>query len=261
MNDQAVATKVATTEKNNLVVKHSRLWGAEPGAFMTSMGQNGRRIAGRVIVAIAALCTGERAGAQPTCPSSGGDHVVIDVRFEDPIGGLAIRSAASSASDRLGIIPASGVGVAIGECTPGGWCRVDYQCIAGWALAARYLAPRARRLYRVSGVSAADPDGLNVRTGPHYSYPAKEHIPYDGTDVIVHVCEASPNDGAPWCLATYANVSGWVAAQFVTPIPAAAPPPVSPPPPVTSPPPPPSPISPPASDPLSRACQLYPNLC
>src|SRR6516225_8193506 len=95
LNDQAVATKVATTEKNNLVVKHSRLWGAEPGAFMTSMGQNGRRIAGRVIVAIAALCTGERAGAQPTCPSSGGDHVVIDVRFEDPIGGLAIRSAAS----------------------------------------------------------------------------------------------------------------------------------------------------------------------
>lgn len=233
---------------------------------MSLIGQHCARgpqaFAAWVIASIASLCTGAAADAQAPCQRSAGDHVVIDVRWEDPIGGLAIRAIASSSGERLGIIPSSGIGIAVGECTQSGWCRVNYQCSAGWALAARYLAPRVRRLYRVAGVSPADPDGLNMRAGPHYSYPAKGHIPYDSSDVIVHVCQPSPEDGSPWCLVTQRDNSGWVAGQFVTPI--AAAPSVPSPPPVSSPPPAPSPSptapSPPA-DPISRACQMYPNLC
>jgi uncharacterized protein YraI len=208
------------------------------------------------IAAMALLCSIGATQAQTGCAQSPGDYVVIEVKWDDPIGGLAIRTGPDGNSERRGVIPSSGVGVAVGECVQSGWCEVSYQCIAGWSLSARYLAPRFRRLYRVSGVSAADPEGLNVRSGPHNTYAPKGRIPYDGANVIVHVCQPSPLDGTDWCLVTYGQNSGWAAGRYLTPIPASSPSP--------SPSPPPTPSPGPSSVPLnptSPACQKYPNLC
>jgi hypothetical protein len=99
-----------------------------------------------VITAFAILCIPDRAPAQSNCGHPHGDHVVIEVKWGDPIGGLAVRSAPNSRAERRGIIPAAGTGVGIGECEQSGWCQVKYACMSGWSLLARFLAPRIRRL-------------------------------------------------------------------------------------------------------------------
>ena len=229
-----------------------------------------------VFLALTALTMSSAFGpatAQGNCGHPNGDHVVIEVKWEDPIGGLAVRDGPNGGANRLGIIPASGTGIGVGQCQDNGWCQVKYACVSGWSLLARFLAPRLRRLNRVTGVSPDDPEGLNVRVGPHQTYPAKVRIPYNGTDVIKHICQPSPNDRTEWCLVTYRDNSGWVAGRFLTAVATPSPVPSSGPNPGPSPAPKvdplpdpkvepnPGPSSGPAPGPSSRACQLFPNLC
>jgi uncharacterized protein YraI len=218
---------------------------------------------------VAAVITTKLAFGQARCGHPYGDYVVIDVRWEDPIGGLAVRMGPSSAETKLGTIPAdgTGIGVDVEGCTQSGWCRVKYRCLNGWSLLARYLALRSRRLQRVTQVSATDPQGLNVHSGPHYTFPVRNHISYNSSDVIKHVCQPSPKDGSEWCLVTQNDRSGWVASRFLAPGDSPNPPPPSrgdpgpPPPPSRGDPGPPAPppVTPPP--PNSRACLLFPNLC
>jgi uncharacterized protein YraI len=141
--------------------------------------------------------------------------VVVKVKWGDAIGGLAVRSAPDGNAERLEVIPATGSGIGVSNCRAG-WCQVKHACASGWASAA-FLSPRTSEIYRVTGVSANDPQGLNVRTGPAYTYATRgQGIPYNGTDVIVHTCQPSPNDQTNWCLVTYRGSSGWVAGRFLT---------------------------------------------
>src|SRR3954447_235344 len=109
----------------------------------------------------------------PPAPGSGncghphGDYVVVRVKWGDAIGGLAVRSAPDGNAERLEGIPATGPGVGVLDFRAG-WCQVKHACASGWASAA-FLSPRTSEIYRVTGVSANDPQGLNVRTGPAYT--------------------------------------------------------------------------------------------
>jgi uncharacterized protein YraI len=193
------------------------------------------------------------AQGQSNCGHPHGDHVVIQVKWGDSIGGLAVRSAPHNNASLLGVIPAAGTGVGIGKCEDSGWCLVKYACLNGWSYSARFLAPRIRRLNKVTGVRPNDPDGLNLRTGPHTTYAASNNIPYNRADIIGHVCQESPRDRSEsWCLVTYRGSSGWAAGRFLTAVaaseqtiatvPAPAP-------------------TPPRNGDLSEACKLFPNLC
>ena len=182
-----------------------------------------------VISLLAVLQTSPIAHASPDCESRSGNSVVVNIGREDHIGGLAIRAAPNPQAPIKTVIPAAGTGVAIGSCHGDGWCEVTFECVRGWSLAARYLAPRDQRLYRVTNVSPNDPEGLNVRSGPGLAYSPKGNIPYNGDGIVLHDCQA---DGR-WCLVTYGEISGWSARQLLAPMtvaeksaPAPQPPPV-----------------------------------
>jgi hypothetical protein len=113
----------------------------------------------------------------------------------------------------------TGVGIGISNCQ-GIVCQVQYGCDSGWTLP-KYLSPRLSELYRVVGVSPNDPEGLNVRSGPHTTFPSVGSIPYNAIDVIRHVCQPGPIDRLEWCLVTYRNVSGWAAGRLLQPASAA----------------------------------------
>jgi uncharacterized protein YraI len=154
------------------------------------------------------------------------------------------------------------VGVSVGRCQDNGWCNINYGCISGWSMAARFLAPQVRRTYRVIGVAETDPDGLNVRSGPGVSYSIAGHVSPNAADVIVHSCEANPNDATEWCLISRAKLAGWVAGRFLAPLQEGSPPT---PPPIVASVPPPNPTTPPSSQPSSPtqsdACKMFPTLC
>jgi uncharacterized protein YraI len=208
---------------------------------------------------IAALLGCGVAFAQNTCANPQGDYIVIEVHWDDPIGGLAIRTGPGSGfrlvrSNPPSVIPSNGTDIQICQCRSSGWCEVQYGDWGGWSFLAKYLAPRTRRLSRVIDVRSDDPDGLNMRTGPYHTYERKGRIPYNATGVIRHVCQPSPRDSATeWCLVTYAGNSGWVNGQYLAPQPTEDPPPPARP----------QTVSPqgPRSDPHSRACEMFPNLC
>lgn len=198
-------------------------------------------------------------GGQPR-----GDYVVINVKSDDPIGGLAVRDQPSSSSGRRGIIPSDGIGVEVGQCQANGWCAVKYGCLSGWALAARYLSPQSRRNYRVEGVASSDPDGLNLREGPGPGSPIHGHLRFNDANVVLHACQPSPEDRTDWCLVSSGGISGWAAGRFLAANPVTssvpAPPPISAPNPPPNAPVPPAPQSPgPNSTP--EACRMFPNLC
>jgi uncharacterized protein YraI len=182
-----------------------------------------------IFVALAGAASGTVAFGQPSCSHPHGNYVVVDVKWEDPIGGLAVRTGPNAGEKREGVIPTdgTGIGVEVEKCTQSGWCPVRYKCYSGWSLLAKYLAIRERRLQRVVNVSASDPDGLNVRSGPHHTYPVKAHISYRSTDLIKHICEPSPVDGSEWCLVTQNEKSGWVSGKYLAPSEASIPPPTT----------------------------------
>ena len=213
-----------------------------------------------LIITLAAfgLIFSASAQTRDTCDTPNGDYVVINVKSDDPIGGLAVRSSPSAKGQRYGAIPSYGVGVAIDSCQATGWCKVKYGCLEGWSLLAKYLAPEAKRLMRVVAVSPSDLDGLNVRSGPGPSYSRSGSIPFNGSKLILHNCETSVADGSLWCLVTYRSNSGWVAGRFLSPMDAiiSSVPPAAPgPEPVRKP----TPLPPPGLG--SRGCQLFPDLC
>ena len=167
-----------------------------------------------VISLLAVVHGSPLAQASSECEIRSGDSVVVNIGREDPIGGLAVRAAPSPQAPIKTVIPAAGTGVAIGSCHGDGWCEVTFECVRGWSLAARYLAPRDQRLYRVTNVSPNDPEGLNVRSGPGLAYSPKGNIPYNGDGIVLHDCQA---DGR-WCLVTYGEISGWSARQLLVPM-------------------------------------------
>jgi uncharacterized protein YraI len=138
---------------------------------------------------------------------------VVGVKYGDPDGGLHLRSAPSAEATVTGVIPGMAIGLEVGACR-GNWCEVRYGCQAGWSNSS-YLSPLANTLQRVIGVSPSDPEGLNLRKGPHHSYPATANIPYNATGLIVHVCQPSQQDGSRWCLVTDSRGSGWVSGRYL----------------------------------------------
>jgi uncharacterized protein YraI len=167
-----------------------------------------------VISLLGVLQTSSIAHASADCESRSGNSVVVNIGREDPIGGLAIRAAPNPQAPIKTVIPAAGTGVAIGSCHGDGWCEVTFECVRGWSLATRYLAPRDQRLYHVTNVSPNDPEGLNVRSGPGLAYSPKGNIPYNGDGIVLHDCQA---DGR-WCLVTYGEISGWSSRQLLAPM-------------------------------------------
>jgi uncharacterized protein YraI len=149
------------------------------------------------------------------CADRRGDFVIVGVLFDDADNGLRIRSSPSRTAGTTGIIPRDATGLTVDSCNEH-WCRVRYGCQSGWA-GRRFLSTRANEMMRVVGVSPADPEGLNVRTGPGPNYPTNgDGIPHNATDVIRHVCQPSPSDQTQWCLVTHSGESGWVAGRFLS---------------------------------------------
>jgi uncharacterized protein YraI len=160
---------------------------------------------------------GKPSGSGPSASNCGhphGDYVIVGIAWGDADKGLLIRAAPNSAAAVKGVIPAAATGLGVSNCQ-GGWCQVKYACQSGWA-GARYLSERSAELYRVTGVKANDPDGLNVRTGPGATYARNGSIPFYADGVKRHSCYPDTADRASWCLVTYRDVSGWVANQFLT---------------------------------------------
>ena len=153
--------------------------------------------------------------ASPECNRRNGDYVVIDVKWDDPDGGLVISSGPGMNAGRVGVIPAAGGGIGIFGCL-GIWCRVKYGCHEGWS-SKLFLAERSERQYRVVGVQPADPEGLAVRSGPGFRYSQKGSIRFNATEVVKHTCQPSPNDRTDWCLVSWQELSGWVAGRFLAP--------------------------------------------
>jgi uncharacterized protein YraI len=211
---------------------------------------------------MAVLVVSNTAWSQNSCRiAPNGNYTVINVKSDDPIGGLAVRDGPSSSSGRRGVIPANGVGVVIGQCQTNGWCQVSYGCLSGWSLAARYLAPVVRRNYKVDGVFPSDPEGLNLRVDPRPSAEISGHLRYDDEHVVLHACQPSPEDRTDWCLVTSGSNSGWAAGRFLVANPVSSsvpsPPPITP----SSPSPAPTPTSGPAPSGTPEACRMYPDLC
>lgn len=147
------------------------------------------------------------------CNRSNGNYIVINVKWNDPDGGLVISNGPGMNAGRLGVIPAAGGGIGILGCQ-GMWCRVRYRCDEGWS-SKLYLGERQERQYRVIGVQPGAPEGLNVRSGPGFTYPQSGSISFDATNVVKHVCQSSPVDGTDWCLVSWQSISGWVAGRFL----------------------------------------------
>jgi uncharacterized protein YraI len=202
------------------------------------------------VLLIAAGCFTPQAIAASTCSDPPGEHVVINVPWEDADGGLRIVDEPHNNAAVRVVIPSAGVGVKVSTCNPGGWCQVRYNCIEGWAYAARYLAPQSKTLVSVIGVSPSDPEGLNVRIGPAHTFAAHFSVPYNATGLIKHQCQASPGDGSQWCLITANGGSGWVAGRFLGPYTGGTSTPSNP-----------TPNPSPPSDDISKACKMFPNLC
>lgn len=150
----------------------------------------------------------------PTCRAAQGDYVVVNVHWGDQDGGLVIRASPNRESAATAVIPMAGINIGVGECQSG-WCRVKYGCDTGWS-SANYLAQRSTQLYKVTGVSPSDREGLNIRTEPRSNSDVASAIPHNGVDIVVHVCQPSPHDQTSWCLVTYLASSGWVAGRFLT---------------------------------------------
>lgn len=147
----------------------------------------------------------------PACVQPVGSHVIVNVPWQDADNGLLLRAAPSMQASVLSVIPASGTGLIVSGCSDG-WCQIEYNCQKGYA-GAKYVAERTSRFRSVSNVSAADPEGLNVRNGPGASYSRMSSIPYNGKQVVVHNCQTVAH--ASWCLVTYQNSSGWVAGRYL----------------------------------------------
>src|SRR5438105_4442444 len=98
-----------------------------------------RPIAFLIAAASAMQCIPDAVLAQSDCGAPHGDYVVIEVKWEDSIGGLAVRDEPRNDGTRRGVIPAAGTGIGIGECLGSGWCQVKYACLSGWSLLARFL--------------------------------------------------------------------------------------------------------------------------
>ena len=147
------------------------------------------------------------------CNRISGDYVVVNVKWNDPDGGLVISNGPGMSAGRLGIIPSAGGGIGILGCQ-GIWCRVRYGCYEGWS-SKLYLAERSERQYRVVGVQPEDPEGLNIRSGPGFTYSQSGSISFNATNVVKHVCQSSPVDGTDWCLVSWQSISGWVAGRFL----------------------------------------------
>src|SRR3982074_2681973 len=62
------------------------------------------------LTALATFSTSGPATAQGNCGHPNGDHVVIEVKWEDPIGGLAVRDGPNGGANGLGTRQASGTG-------------------------------------------------------------------------------------------------------------------------------------------------------
>jgi uncharacterized protein YraI len=150
--------------------------------------------------------------AAPACVQPVGSHVIVNVPWQDADNGLLLRAAPSMQASVLSVIPASGAGLIVSNCSDG-WCQIEYNCQKGYA-AAKYVAERTSRFRNVSNVSSTDPEGLNIRNGPGTTYTKLSSIPYNGKQVVVHNCQTVSN--APWCLVTYQNSSGWVAGRYLS---------------------------------------------
>jgi uncharacterized protein YraI len=185
------------------------LKGAKPGVLNFDL-KSGAPIA----MAVASNQHGMMAHGNSDCRNVSGDYVVINIGWEDSIGGLAIRADSNRQAPIKGVIPAAGTGIDIGSCRENGWCEVRYECVAGWSRADHFLAPRATRLHQVANVSPNDPEGLNIRSGPGKAYLSTGNIPYDGVGIVLHACQADRN----WCLVTYGKASGWVAQRLLRPM-------------------------------------------
>lgn len=149
------------------------------------------------------------AAPRKVCTHAHGDHVVVGMPWNE--GGLELRSAPGN-GDVQGVIPPTGVGIGVGDCVDN-WCEVEFGCQSGWA-DSTFLLPRSEALRRVTGVRPSDPEGLNVRTGPHYNYPVFGSIPHNAK-VVEHICQESPYEASQWCLITYQNQSGWVSDRYL----------------------------------------------
>jgi uncharacterized protein YraI len=151
----------------------------------------------------------------PKCEAQG-DYVVVSVPWDDADHGLLIRSAPNGGATVRGVIPPAGIGVAATSCD-GSWCEVKYGCLSGWA-GSRYLSERSRNLFRVSGVSSSDPEGLNLRSGPGPNFSKVGSVPYNGANLIKHTCQRGAGVRTDWCLITYegrSNLSGWASSRFL----------------------------------------------
>ena len=149
-----------------------------------------------------------------SCGQADGNYVVVNVRWNDPDGGLNVRASPDLKGVALGVLPPNGTELIVGTCESG-WCQVQCKNVKGWSRD-RFLALRSSDSYAVTGISQAAL-GLTVRNGPDQTCSAVESIPYNGKDVILHICQVSPTDGSRWCLVTHNGHSGWVPLDHLTP--------------------------------------------
>jgi SH3-like domain-containing protein len=144
-----------------------------------------------------------------SCGYPEGDHVAINIRFDDADRGLVIRSRADISGIQVGLIPPNGTDILVGTCE-NDWCPVQCKDRKGWSRK-RYLSPRPVALRPVKGINPNDPQGLEVRSGPHPTCQAVGALRSNGREVILHGCEAI--DGSSWCRVTFNRFSGWVPSE------------------------------------------------
>ena len=77
-------------------------------------------------------------------------------------------------------------------------------------------------------MSASDPIGLALRSGPGTTFTRTGAMPYDAAGIVRHVCQPGTTGTSRWCLVSYEDQSGWASGKYLKSYVAAVEPPPPP---------------------------------
>lgn len=152
------------------------------------------------------------------CLPKNGAFKVVNIRSNDT---LNVRSGRSTSNGIVGELNYNASGIYASACD-GRWCAIKYACISGFA-SQKYLSNGSNvsttstrgnsNTYRVIGHSPSEE--LNVRKGPSSKYSIVGTIPYNGSGILVNLCNSISGFRHKWCQISYRGMTGWAYGKYL----------------------------------------------